>query len=44
MHPLHLPEQARLVDWEAELVVVIGQCAHQVRGAEATGASQGIAS
>jgi 2-keto-4-pentenoate hydratase/2-oxohepta-3-ene-1,7-dioic acid hydratase in catechol pathway len=33
--PLRLPEQARLVDWEAELAVVIGQRAHKVRGAEA---------
>jgi 2-keto-4-pentenoate hydratase/2-oxohepta-3-ene-1,7-dioic acid hydratase in catechol pathway len=33
--PLHLPEQARFVDWEAELAVVIGQRAHWVRGAEA---------
>lgn len=29
---LQLPEQAKLVDWEAELAFVIGQKAHHVRG------------
>ena len=33
--PVHLPEQAKLVDWEAELAVVIGQRAHHVRGEDA---------
>ncbi len=29
---VQLPEQAKMVDWEAELAVVIGQKAHHVRG------------
>ena len=33
--PLHLPEEAKQVDWEAELAVVIGQKARHVRGEEA---------
>ncbi len=33
--PLSLPEQAKQVDWEAELAVVIGQKAYQVRGEDA---------
>ena len=33
--PVHLPEQAKLVDWEAELAVVIGQKARHVRGEDA---------
>ncbi len=32
---LQLPEQAKLVDWEAELAVVIGQKARHVRGEDA---------
>ncbi len=32
---LQLPEQAKQVDWEAELAVVIGQRAHHVRGEDA---------
>ena len=33
--PLQLPEQAKQVDWEAELAVVIGQRARNVRGEDA---------
>ncbi len=33
--PLQLPKQAKLVDWEAELAVVIGQKARDVRGEDA---------
>ena len=33
--PLHLPEQMKQVDWEAELAVVIGQRARNVRGENA---------
>ncbi len=33
--PVHLPEQAKQVDWEAELAVVIGQKARHVRGEDA---------
>ena len=32
---LHLPEEAKQVDWEAELAVVIGQKARHVRGEDA---------
>ena len=32
---LHLPVQAKQVDWEAELAVVIGQKAHYLRGEDA---------
>lgn len=33
--PVQLPEQAKQVDWEAELAVVIGQKARHVRGEDA---------
>ena len=33
--PVQLPEQAKMVDWEAELAVVIGQKARHVRGEDA---------
>ncbi len=33
--PLQLPEQAKLIDWEAELAVVIGRKAYHVQGQEA---------
>jgi 2,4-didehydro-3-deoxy-L-rhamnonate hydrolase len=33
--PLQLPEQAKQVDWEAELAVVIGQKARHLRGKDA---------
>ena len=33
--PLQLPEQAKQIDWEAELAVVIGQRARNVRGEDA---------
>lgn len=33
--PVQLPKQAKLVDWEAELAVVIGQKARDVRGEDA---------
>jgi 2,4-didehydro-3-deoxy-L-rhamnonate hydrolase len=33
--PLHLPKQAKLVDWEAELAVIIGHKARNVRGEDA---------
>jgi 2-keto-4-pentenoate hydratase/2-oxohepta-3-ene-1,7-dioic acid hydratase in catechol pathway len=32
---VHLPEQAKMVDWEAELAVVIGHRARHVRGEDA---------
>jgi len=32
---LHIPEQAKQVDWEAELAVIIGQEAYHVRGEDA---------
>ncbi len=33
--PLQLPEQAKMVDWEAELAFIIGQKAHHVHGKDA---------
>lgn len=38
-----LPKQARMVDWEAELAVVIGRRVRDVRGETATGAVAGYA-